>query len=82
VQRGVDCNERCLYAALIIHCVDCGVAESRSILIYGADSSYSTSSLITHVLTIPGYFLCASEVADGVVELSGKQERLVGETDS
>jgi hypothetical protein len=23
VTRGVDCNERGLYAALIIHCVDC-----------------------------------------------------------
>jgi hypothetical protein len=28
VTRGVDCNERLLYAALIIHCVDCSVAES------------------------------------------------------
>jgi hypothetical protein len=29
MKRGVDCNERCLYAALIIYCVDCSVAESR-----------------------------------------------------
>jgi hypothetical protein len=36
VERGVDCNERSLYAALIIHCVDCSVAES--------DSDKSTSS--------------------------------------
>jgi hypothetical protein len=27
VKRGVVCNERGLYAALIIHCVDCSVAE-------------------------------------------------------
>jgi hypothetical protein len=29
VERGVDCNERWLYAELIIHCVDCSVAESE-----------------------------------------------------
>jgi hypothetical protein len=29
VTRVVDCNERWLYAALIIHCVDCSVAESQ-----------------------------------------------------
>jgi hypothetical protein len=28
VKRGVDCNERCIYAELIIHCTDCSVAES------------------------------------------------------
>jgi hypothetical protein len=28
VKRGVNCNERFLYAALIIHCVDCSEAES------------------------------------------------------
>jgi hypothetical protein len=26
--KGVDCNERCTYAALIIHSVDCGIADS------------------------------------------------------
>jgi hypothetical protein len=34
VTRGVDCNERCLYAALIIYCVDCSVAESFNIVQY------------------------------------------------
>jgi hypothetical protein len=29
VKRGVDCNERYLYTALIIRCVDCSVAETK-----------------------------------------------------
>jgi hypothetical protein len=33
VERGVDCNERWLYAALIIHCVDCSVAESLHVML-------------------------------------------------
>jgi hypothetical protein len=36
VTRGVDCNERCLYVALIIHCVDCSVAESKFYRIIGS----------------------------------------------
>jgi hypothetical protein len=39
--RGVDCNKRCIYTALMIHCVDCNVAESslnvKVSLVYAID---------------------------------------------
>jgi hypothetical protein len=39
VERAVDCNERCTYAALIIHCVDCIAAEYLTLHSLGTNCS-------------------------------------------
>jgi hypothetical protein len=47
VKRGVDCNERWLYTALIIHCVGCSVAES--FILYNLSSKWFCNT--SHQLT-------------------------------
>jgi hypothetical protein len=47
VKRGVDCMMRRLYAALIIHCVDCSVAESSIIIHYSIVGAGAASKFLS-----------------------------------